>query len=126
MYTFTVTLRTFINQNDIMKIDFDNIEENAMPAFKGGMKEFNVRMFADDCNKIMKGRLVPGASIGLHTHQGSSEVIFIRSGCGYVLYDGEEIRLKESDVHYCPEGHEHSLVNDGDCDLLFWAVVPNR
>lgn len=109
-----------------MKIDFTKIEENAIPAFKGGEKEFNVRMYTDAKNKIMKGRLVPGASIGLHTHLGNSEIMFITKGSGHVLYDGEKIALSEGDVHYCPEGHAHSLVNDGCSDLEFSAVVPQQ
>jgi hypothetical protein len=28
------------------------------------------------------------------------------------------------DCHFCPEGHEHTLVNDGDEPLVFYAVVP--
>ena len=109
-----------------MKIDFTKIEENAIPAFKGGEKEFNVRMYTDAKNKIMKGRLVSGASIGLHTHLGSSEIMFITKGSGHVLYDGEKIALSEGDVHYCPEGHAHSLINDGCSDLEFSAVVPQQ
>ena len=107
-----------------MIIDFKKIEEDAIPSFKGGEKEFNVRMFSDGNNKIMKGRLVPGASIGLHTHVGNSEIMFITKGSGHILYDGEKIALSEGDVHYCPEGHAHSLVNDGCTDLEFSAVVP--
>lgn len=109
-----------------MKIDFTGIEEQAIPAFKGGKKEFNVKMYTDEDVKILKGRLVPGASIGLHTHIGNSEIMFITKGAGYVLYDGEMIPLKEGDVHYCPEGQAHSLVNDGVEDLEFSAVVPQK
>lgn len=109
-----------------MKIDFNEIEEKAIPAFKGGEKEFNVRMFTDRMNKIMKGRLKPGASIGMHTHEGNSEIMFITKGSGYVIFDGEKLALKAGDVHYCPSGHSHSLVNDGDSDLEFSAVVPQQ
>lgn len=109
-----------------MKIDFSAIEEKAIPAFKGGEKEFNVRMYTDRDNKILKGRLIPGASIGLHTHEGNSEIMFITKGAGHVIFDGEKISLKAGDVHYCPEGHSHSLVNDSDAELEFSAVVPNH
>ncbi len=27
---------------------------------------------------------------------------------------------------YCPKGHPHSLVNDSDADLVFFAVVPEQ
>ena len=111
---------------ETMRIDFEEIEETVIPQFKGGEKEFNVRMYADSMNKIMKSRLIPGASIGLHTHDTSSEIIFITKGCGYVLYDGEKIALQAGDVHYCPKGHTHSLFNDSDADLEFSAVVPQQ
>lgn len=107
-----------------MKIDFSIIEETSAPHFKGGEKEFNSRAFFDGLNRILKGRLVPGASIGLHTHDTSSEIMFITKGEGHVIYDGEKIALKAGDVHYCPKGHSHTLINDSDDDLEFSAVVP--
>lgn len=109
-----------------MKIAFDKIEEKALPAFKGGEKQFNVKMFTDELNKIMKGRLEPGASIGMHTHEGNSEIMFITKGCGSVVYDGVTIPLEAGDVHYCPKGHSHSLINDSGSDLEFSAVVPEQ
>lgn len=109
-----------------MKIDFSQIEENAILNFKGGEKETFVRAFADESNRILKGRLAPGASIGMHTHETSSEAILITSGCGCVIDDGVRIPLMAGDVNYCPKGHSHSLVNDGDSDMEFFAVVPQQ
>lgn len=109
-----------------MKIDFNSIEEKALPAFKGGEKQYNVKMYTDELCKIMKGRLVPGASIGLHTHEGNSEIMFFTKGSGYVLYDGEKIAIAAGDTHYCPKGHTHCLVNDSEEDLEFSAVVPQQ
>ena len=109
-----------------MIIDFDKIEVSIMPAFKGGEKETRAAMFTDENNRIMMGMLIPGATIGLHRHEGSSEVIFIQSGSGKVLYDGKYEEVKAVDVHYCPEGHEHSLINDSEENLTYFAVVPNH
>lgn len=109
-----------------MRIDFDNIEETIIHNFKGGVKETAAKMYYDGLNRIMKGRLIPGASIGMHTHDTSSEIIFVTKGSGSVIYDGETISLKEGDVHYCPKGHTHSLINDSDEDLEFSAVVPQQ
>lgn len=106
-----------------MIIDYDKVEEKAIPNFKGGEKTFNVKMFTDENNKIMMGRLEAGASIGLHTHEGNSEIILISEGKGKVLYNGEYLPLKTGDVHYCPMGQEHSLINDSNEDLKFFAVV---
>ena len=77
-----------------MIIDFDKIEVSIMPAFKGGEKETRAAMFTDENNRIMMGMLIPGATIGLHRHEGSSEVIFIQSGSGKVLYDGKYEEVK--------------------------------
>lgn len=109
-----------------MEIDFNSIEEQVTPSFKGGSKEFAVRMFNDGLNKIMKGRLIPGASIGMHAHEDSSEVMFITRGRGSVICDGERTALSQGDVHYCPKGHNHSLINDSDDVLEFSAVVPKQ
>ena len=109
-----------------MKINFDEIEEQVFPNFKGGEKEMAAKMFFDGQNRIMKARLAPGASIGLHTHDTSAEIMFITKGNGSVIYDGERIPLTAGDVHYCPKGHSHTLINDSSSDLEFSAVVPQQ
>ena len=108
-----------------MKIDFNNIQEEHIPGFKGGEGVFNVKTYFDGTNRIMEFRLMPGSSIGLHRHEGNSEIIRILSGCGYVLYEGERIGLSAGDVHYCPEGCSHSLVCPADAaePLCCFAVV---
>ena len=109
-----------------MKLDFDAMEETIIPHMRGGEKEVAARMYTDELGKIMRGRLIPGASIGLHPHQGSSEIVYVLSGTGKALYDGGEEALAPGGCHYCPEGHTHSLVNDGGEDLIFFAVVPRH
>ncbi len=83
-------------------------------------------MRVDENGKIFRARLEPGSTIGLHTHETSSEIIYILSGTGKVLYNGEYIPLKAGDCHYCPKGHAHSLMNDSGENLEFFAVVPNQ
>ena len=60
-----------------MRIVFDDIKESLAPNFKGGEKCFASRAFSDGKNKMMKGRLMPGASIGMHRHDGNSDLVFI-------------------------------------------------
>ncbi|MBR5386253.1 MAG: cupin domain-containing protein [Clostridiales bacterium] len=108
-----------------MIIDFLNMTEDAKPNFKGGEKAYNVKMFNTDGNKIMRGRLVPGASIGFHTHTEDQEVIYILEGEGS-LVDAEGNVLDKvlpGQATLCPKGESHSLANRGDSDLLFFAVV---
>ena len=107
-----------------MKLDFDDIPEQVLPHFKGGEKEYVARMFWDGSTRIMRGRLDPGASIGLHRHDGTSEAIYVLSGRGTATCDGVPEPLSPGDCHFCPEGHEHTLVNDGTEPLVFFAVVP--
>lgn len=108
-----------------MIIDLKNLPIKKMVNFNGGEKEFNANMFIDESgNKIFIGKLIPGASIGLHTHETSCEVIYILNGHGKVLYEGEEFRVQAGLCHYCPKGKQHSLINDSDEDLDFFAVVP--
>ena len=107
-----------------MLIDFNAMEEQVIPRFQGGEGEFLAKMRVDELGKILRGRLEPGSSIGLHTHDTSSEIIYILAGKGKVLYDGEYEPLSAGSCHYCPKGHSHSLINDSDALLEFFAVVP--
>ena len=110
-----------------MLIKFDQMQENIIPQFRGGQGSTVNRMYADGHNKIMRGFLAPGCTIGLHTHDTSSEIIYILSGKGKVLCDGEYEPLEAGSCHYCPKGHAHSLINDQEeGNLEFFAVVPEH
>ena len=112
-----------------MLIEFNKMEPQIIPHMRGGEKEVQARMYTDPQNKIMRGRLIPGASIGMHTHETSSEIIYILSGKGKILYDGGCEPLEPGSCHYCPKGHAHSLINDspeGGEDLRFFAVVTEQ
>ena len=95
-----------------MKISFDTIAESAIENFKGGEGTFHVHMFQDMNNKIMKGRLVPGSSIGTHMHETNSEIIYVLSGVGTMEYEDTKEKLYPGDCHYCPQGATHSLSNE--------------
>lgn len=109
-----------------MLINFNEIPLTVSPNFKGGEKEFRANMFFDGVNRIFKGRLVPGSSIGDHMHEDSCEVIFIISGRGVLTDKGKSpVRVKEGDCLYCPKSDGHTLMNPSDSeeDLVFYAVV---
>lgn len=109
-----------------MIIKFDEIKETELKAFYGGDGALIANMYVDEKNKILRGKLVPGVSIGLHRHVPTSEIIFILSGEGKSVCDGKEEMLRVGDCHYCPKGSEHCLINVGDEDLCFYAVVPQQ
>ena len=109
-----------------MLIDFKNIPLTVLPNFKGGEKQMESNMFVDPLNRIMYSRLVPGASIGEHIHDTSSEMIFILSGEGQAITDGAVEKCTPGTCHYCPKGSTHTLINNGSEDLVFFAVVPQQ
>ena len=63
-----------------MKLDFKAMDENWLANFKGGEKGLLAKMFADDHNRIIKARLIAGATVGDHAHEMGSEIIFALSG----------------------------------------------
>ena len=112
-------------QYNNMVIRQADIEISHLDNFKGGEKHLEAKMFFDGTNRILtRARLIPGASIGMHTHEDSCEVIFILEGRGSLLEDGNKKEVQAGDCLYCPKGGSHSLVNDSGSDLVFCAVVP--
>ena len=109
-----------------MLIDFNKIDLTVLPNFKGGEKQMETHMYMDELNRIMYSKLIPGASIGEHIHDTSSEMIFILSGCGTAITDGVREECTAGTCHYCPKGSTHTLINDGTEDLIFFAVVPQQ
>jgi mannose-6-phosphate isomerase-like protein (cupin superfamily) len=108
----------------IMLIDFSKLQEFVINNFYGGEKDTVARMFTDELsNCIMYGKLEAGASIGFHKHDNGSEIVYVLQGKGKALYDGSQEELSTGVCHYCPKHHSHSLINDSDEDLLFFAVV---
>jgi len=109
-----------------MKINFNEMNANTVPEFKGGKGEFICKTQSDEINKIILGELTPGSSIGFHTHETNSEIIYILEGNGKCKYDDTVEELLAGDCHYCPKGHGHSLINDSDAQLKFFAIVPEQ
>ncbi len=109
-----------------MIIDFNQIDEEKVNGFKGGEGILLTRNFADSKCKIMRSILTPGASSGLHTHEGNCEVVYIISGIATFNYDGVVETVPAGQVHYCPQGHSHFMVNNQAEDLVYLAIVPEH
>lgn len=107
-----------------MIIDFKKMEATTVANFKGGEGEYVVKTYLDEQNRIMQGLLPPGASIGMHMHEKNSEIYYILSGTGHVVMDdGTEEDFTAGEMHYCPMGHGHTLINRTDSDLVFLGIV---
>lgn len=109
-----------------MILNFDSIPETVLTGFKGGEGNTAAHMFADSLCRIMRGRLESGASIGLHTHEDSCEIVYCFSGSGKAICDGVEERISAGVCHYCPKGHSHTVINDGAEEMQFLAIVPQQ
>lgn len=109
-----------------MKISFDEIEETVIENFYGGEGTIVSNLTVVNGNKIMRGHLDPGCSIGTHTHTDACETIFILTGIGKAVCDGVEESLSAGDCHHCPCGSTHELSNTGDSPLEFYAVVAKQ
>lgn len=109
-----------------MKIDFKNITLQKLKNFKGGEKELNARMFSDEHNKIMLSYLVPGASIGMHQHTENSEIIYFIKGEATIIFNNVKTKYRAGECHYCPAGCSHTMINESDENIEFFAVVPNH
>ena len=109
-----------------MILNFDAMDLTLLEKFYGGEKAVQAKMHVDEHNKIMRSVLEPGASVGYHTHETSSEIMYFLSGTGKVLCDGVWERVTPGTCHYCPRGSSHTLINDGTEDLVTFAVVPEH
>jgi len=107
-----------------MLIDFNTMQEKIVEHQRGGEKFVKTRGYADDSIRIVRSTLVPGASVGLHPHAGSVEVIYVLEGNGRVECDGEVERIGANMAHYCKDGSTHTFINDSDADIVYFAVIP--
>lgn len=109
-----------------MLITKDTLPAQHLASFKGGKGELLAHITADGDNKILFGSLAPGHTVGEHRHKTSSEIIFITAGQGVALCDGQKEILTPGVVHYCPKGSAHTILNDSEENLEFFAVVPEH
>lgn len=109
-----------------MEIKLNDIPEEVIHRMRDGEGTVHKQTYEDDYARIMILTLEPGASIGRHTHGDNYEVFYGISGKGKVLYEDTEEPMLPGGCHYCPQGHSHSLVNDGAGPLSVFALVAKR
>jgi mannose-6-phosphate isomerase-like protein (cupin superfamily) len=107
-----------------MFLEFDRMEEKVVPHFKGGEGEAHICSHVDEMGKIVRCTLPVGSSIGVHTHETNCEVVYILSGSGTCLDDGEAFPIRQGMCQYCPRGHHHSIINTGTEPLVLLGVIP--
>lgn len=83
-----------------------------------GEKELNGK-----CGLYAEVTIPSDCSLGYHEHHGESETYFILSGRGEYDDNGTIRPVKPGDVTFTPSGSGHALVNTGDTDLVFMALI---
>ncbi len=67
--------------------------------------------------------LEPGSSIGYHVHENETEIFYFVSGTGKVDDNGQIKAVAAGDCMFTPSGTGHSVQNDGNEALVFFAVI---
>ena len=68
-------------------------------------------------------RLIPGASIGYHRHDGETELVYILEGKGTVCDDGETYEVQAGDCTATFSGHSHGIENTGTETLVILGCI---
>ena len=99
-------------------------------CIRGGNGETVMRKLLNGDEEMnSKGRmfnhmtLMPGNSIGFHTHTGDSEAFYFISGSGEYNDNGTLVTVSAGDTALCKAGEAHALVNTGDKPLEFIALI---
>ena len=100
-----------------MIINFNEIPTRTVAGMHGGAGDVVAKIYESEKGSVMPCRLQPGASIGLHRHEGV-EICYVLYGCGTAVCDGAEEALAVDVCHICPAGAEHSIVNTGGVELV--------
>jgi len=82
---------------------------------KDGAKNFAMRYF----------EVEPGGYTPRHMHDWEHEV-FILSGEGKVIYEGQEWEIGPGYVVFIPPGKEHCFMNTGREKMVFLCLIPYK
>lgn len=108
-----------------MIIDFNKIEAVTLKDFKGGQGKMNCRIYEDEFGKAMKAEMLPNASIGIHTHDTSMEIVYCITGKLDIIIEGKSETLEPGQLHICKKGKTHQVVNSSQDVAVMIAIIPN-
>lgn len=74
------------------------------------------------CMRVFE--LAPDGHTPLHSHEWEHEV-FVHSGNGVVLRDGNWVQVTTGDVIFIPGNEEHQFKNTGTRPLVFVCLIPS-
>ena len=97
--------------------------------FRGGkgsvtLEHFMNQQMANGAGRLFaKSILPPGASVGIHKHEGDCEVYYILEGKAKVHDNGTDVEVGAGDLNFCPDGSSHGIENIGTTDLVYIAII---
>lgn len=107
----------------------ETLEVEYIENMHGGDGTIEITYFAKTGELNYRGKFYakvvvhPGCSIGFHTHEEDSEIIYVENGTLLYSDNGKEMTLSKGDVTICPSGKGHSMTNAGNDDLVMMANV---
>lgn len=82
-----------------------------------GFPSYTFEMGSCWCLLKQNEKMVPH----IHPPGVKGEIYAFLKGTGVMIVNGEQERVREGDVVFISEGAEHSLINDGEGELLWYA-----
>ncbi|MBO1027165.1 cupin domain-containing protein [Ochrobactrum sp. SD129] len=68
----------------------------------------------------------PGGYVREHAHDQNEEVIFVVSGNGRAVIDGESHAMNPGSAFFIGKNRRHMFINEGETDIVWtWLIVPN-
>ena len=113
-------VRNFVSSNDVAQVH--------RAAEHGGVGPITFRRlmasvdFATNVDFLDLTIVPPGSTIGRHRHSGNEEFYFIVNGAPLMRVDGEERRIRRSDIAVVHSGEWHELINDTEDDVEIFVV----
>jgi quercetin dioxygenase-like cupin family protein len=70
--------------------------------------------------------VAPGCHVREHAHDRNEELIYVLSGTGRAVLDGESMPMRPGCTIFLGKNRRHMFVNDSSEDLRWvWLIVPN-
>ena len=94
---------------------------------RGGKKQVQIvelsTRLPDKVRMFSTHTLVPGASIGFHTHWGETELVYFMEGVCRVQDDDQVYYASAGDSMVVTSGHSHGMENIGDSDVVLVCTI---
>jgi mannose-6-phosphate isomerase-like protein (cupin superfamily) len=91
-------------------------------------QNFRTVLHTGSKSQLVVMHIPPGGEIGMETHAGVEQTLFILSGNGTAILDGVEHAIKAGDALVVTPGTEHNVINSNAAPMKVYTVYapPNH